>query len=408
MKLLTKTNRLSFIWIIPVIIIGSIFCYYMIQYIVYEEADEYLKYEMNRIVAYHNEFEDLPDNHSVVAVIDDKKFDKPHFKDTLILETEDNEMVPYRELYFTIEHKGIHKTILLRHLLVGNDDIFEGTLWIILGLISLITIAFFLMTSYTSQKVWKPFYDTLHKIIHFKTNDPIPVFEKTTIDEFNSLNQTLENLLTKIQNDFQRTKEFNENASHELQTHLSVIRANAELLLHDVDFKNHVTIQKIHQTTLKLSKTQSSLLLLSKIGNQEFSNQDHVNFKESIESSLALFEELIDMREIHVSLSLKDCTTIMDSGLAEIMINNLVKNSVKHNIAKGFITISTNHDKICIENSGTYYTDTPDHLLERFKIGTEGNLGIGLSIVKQICDLYHFKISYRISENNIHQIEIIL
>ena len=115
MKLLTKTNRLSFIWIIPVIIIGSIFCYYMIQYIVYEEADEYLKYEMNRIVAYHNEFEDLPDNHSVVAVIDDKKFDKPHFKDTLILETEDNEMVPYRELYFTIEHKGIHKTILLRH-----------------------------------------------------------------------------------------------------------------------------------------------------------------------------------------------------------------------------------------------------------------------------------------------------
>lgn len=408
MKLLTKTNRLSFIWIIPVIIIGSIFCYYMIQYIVYEEADEYLNYEMNRIVAYHREFQDLPDNHSVVAVMDDLKFDKPHFKDTLILETEDNEMVPYRELYFTIEHKGIHKTILLRHLLVGNDDIFEGTLWIIVGLILLITIAFLLMTSYTSHKVWKPFYDTLFKIIHYKTNDPLPVFEKTTIDEFKSLNQTLENLLNKIQNDFKRTKEFNENASHELQTHLSVIRANAELLLHDIDFKNHQIVQKIHQTTLKLSKTQSSLLLLSKIGNQEFRNQDVVNFKDTIESSLHFFTELIEMREIQVSLSLMDCTTIMDSGLADIMINNLIKNAVKHNIDRGFISVDTKNNRLCFENSGIYYTDSPDHLLERFQIGTEGNLGIGLSIVKQICDLYHFKISYRISENNVHQIEIIL
>lgn len=408
MKLLTKTNRLSFIWIIPVIIIGSSFCYYMIQYIVYEEADEYLKYEMNRIVAYYNEFEDLPDNHSVVTIIDDLKYDKPKFKDTLILETEDNEMVPYRELYFTIQHKGIYKTILLRHLLVGNDDIFEGTIFIIIGLILLITSAFLFMTNYTSQKVWKPFYDTLHKIVGYKTNDSIPNFEKTSIDEFNSLNQTLENLLNKIQSDFKRTKEFNENASHELQTHLSVIRANSELLLNDADFKNHQIIEKIFQTTLKLSRTQSSLLLLSKIGNQEFSNQDRVNFKESIDSSLALFMELIHIRKINLELSLKDCFTIIDSGLAEILINNLIKNAVKHNIEGGFISISTTTNTICIENSGNYYTQFPNQLMERFQTGYQGNMGIGLAIVKQICDLYNFKIFYNISENNVHRFEIIL
>ncbi len=54
---------------------------------------------------------------------------------------------------------------------------------------------------------------------------------KSKIDEFNVLNSTIENLLVKIDSDFKRNKEFNENLSHELQTQLAIIRTTTENII---------------------------------------------------------------------------------------------------------------------------------------------------------------------------------
>jgi signal transduction histidine kinase len=95
----------------------------------------------------------------------------------------------------------------------------------------------------------------------------------------------------------------------------------------------------------------------------------------------------------------------MDTGLAEIMINNLLKNAVKYNIQDGFISIILTQSSLIIKNSGLPFSGNPGTLLERFAIGEKGNLGIGLSIVKQICELYNFNISYHI-DNSIHELNI--
>ena len=69
------------------------------------------------IVTYHSTYNDLPDFHKVASIIEGVSHPVPVFKDTLLLEPADNEMVPYRELHFTINHKGTDFTLVLRHLL---------------------------------------------------------------------------------------------------------------------------------------------------------------------------------------------------------------------------------------------------------------------------------------------------
>lgn len=387
--------------------VGSIFSFYMIKYIVYEETDEHLTYEMERLVEYHSKNSDLPEYHKVTNIIEGLKLNEPVFKDTLILELRDNEMIPYRELCFSINHENKDFTLVLRQLLPGNDDIIEGALLMMLGLLLLISLFLILVVNLISGKLWLPFFETLGILSKYQLTETVPEFSKSNIDEFNKLNRTIEELLQKIVYDYIRTKEFNENASHELQTHLSVIRLNAEKLLntYQADDNSLEHLRSIINAASKLSVAQKSLLLLSKIGNLEYNRNTNLNLAEVINNSLALFQEAIAIRSIKVNLMLEDCVVFIDGGLAEIMVNNLLKNAVKHNTQDGYIAIQLSQNNLMIENSGLAFYDNPNTLFERFTTGKTGNLGLGLAIVKQICEVYNYKISYVI-DGGVHKIQI--
>jgi signal transduction histidine kinase len=89
-----------------------------------------------------------------------------------------------------------------------------------------------------------------------------------------------------------------------------------------------------------------------------------------------------------------------------VLVNNLVKNAVKHNVQQGYISIHLNKKSLEIENSGLPHSGNPEIMFRRFAKGENGNSGIGLAIVKEICHLYNFKISYQIQET-IHKISIL-
>ena len=408
MKLIKRTYVLTVFWILPIIVAGSIFSFYMIKYIIYEETDEFLTYEMQRLINYHAENQALPDYHKVADILDETRYEVPVFRDTLMLEPGDNEMVPHRELYFTIDHRGKPVTIVLRHLLPGKDDIIQGTILIVSGLILLVSLVLFLMVNHISGRIWKPFYRTLDTLTSYKISDPIPGFSNTSIDEFNTLNKTAGALLKQITSDYKRIKEFNENASHELQTHLAMIRANAEKLLNDVDRSalEADKLQMIYNATVKLSQVQRSLLLLSRIGNREYRNNVELDMAEKVRQALELFSEPITLRGITIETALEPVRLNMDEGLAEILVTNIVKNAVKHNVDKGYISIFLTKEQLIIENAGSAYSGSPENLMERFTTGDSGNIGIGLAIVKQICEVHAYRLSYRIKNSSIHIISI--
>lgn len=114
----------------------------------------------------------------------------------------------------------------------------------------------------------------------------------------------------------------------------------------------------------------------------------------------------MEIRGIRLITRVEACPLRMDPGLAEILVTNLVKNAVKHNVEGGFIEVALSRRELVIANSGHPFEGDPSGLMERFVKGTHGNMGIGLAIVKQICDLHQMEITYTITEKTRHTLKI--
>jgi len=408
MKLINKTYLNTVYYLIPAMLLASIFTFYIFQYVDYEEVDEHLSYEMERLISYHKIHNDLPENRPSIQIFHDLLITEPYFSDTLILEPADDELMTYRQIHFSIEHEGQSFGIVLQHILLGTDDIWQGTMIIVSGhLIILILVMFFTLT-HQNQFLWKPFYKTLHILSQHKVLRAIPKFEKSYIDEFDLLNEKLNELLRKIASDFRNQKEFTENVTHELQTQLSIMRSNTNNLLNteSVTDQQFQLIQKLNKSLLNLQQNQKSLALLSQISNQEYDKNESVNIEPVISQVVEQFEELIRLRNISLKTETISKTIVADKGLILILINNLVKNAVKHNVDNGFININLTHQSFLIQNSGLAFKGESKALIERFEKSKTGNTGIGLAIVKHICDTYSFGLDYSIIDTDTHQVEI--
>lgn len=411
MKLIRKTIRFTGLVLMPVTILGAVFIYFYIRTISFSEADEYLTFEMQRIQRFYQINNDLPsDLYKINRIYSDSVYQNAIFRDTTIVDPVNDEKIQFRELIFSVtsspESDSII-TIALRQALLGRNDVARGSIYIIFAVLGMFTISVLMVMNLVAGKIWQPFFKTLDVLKNYKVQDSVPAFQQSDIDEFNLLNHTISKMLDQMSGDYQRTKEFNENAAHELQTQLALIRSAHEELLNTLPSGSEWIQEagKAHSAASKLTHIQKSLLLLSKIANKEFDKNNNVYLSEIIASVLKDFEEVIELRKIYVNVKLDKSNVVMDVGLAIVLITNLIKNSVKHNKLGGMINIELKNSNLSLVNSGELYDGDPTELLNRFSSGGSESMGLGLAIVKQICDLYGFELNYTIDQDS-HQIEI--
>ena len=168
-------------------------------------------------------------------------------------------------------------------------------------------------------------------------------------------------------------------------------------------------IQVIQDETRRLSKLNQSLLLLTKIDNQQFQETEPVDLGIIITKRLDNYEELIASKEISLTRNIKSpFILLMNEILAEVLVSNLITNAIKHNTKNGSIHITLQEKQLAVSNTGSPLTTDPDILFERFKKDKAGStsLGLGLSIVKKICDQYNFTVRYD-STKSIHTLTIL-
>lgn len=147
--------------------------------------------------------------------------------------------------------------------------------------------------------------------------------------------------MQKAGQDYVLLKEFTENASHELQTPLAVIRSKLELLMqYNLDEPQSRAIQSAGEALKSLVRLNKSLLLLAKIQNHQYDEKEEVDFKKAITDNLSAFEELFAAKGIMVEPALKEVPLQMNADLTNVLLSNLLSNAVKHNVAGGKIGIS--------------------------------------------------------------------
>ncbi|MCF6243254.1 MAG: HAMP domain-containing histidine kinase [Bacteroidales bacterium] len=334
------------------------------------------------------------------------------FEDTLIYDNIQKRYIPYRELsFYTVDNEKEVYHVHFYKSLIESDFLIEKVAMIVTLMVVIFLLAVYFLYRYFFRQIWADFFITIEKIEQFDISSPeIIDFPESMIVEFNRLNDVLKKMTERILNDFNGLKEFTANLSHEIQTPLAVIKSKNELILQNENApKNLLKLSVDIQAQIsRLSRLIKAISLLAKIDNRQFTNEEEVNLRLIIKHILDGFQDILELKLIHVNtIYQSEPDLLMNKELAELMLLNLIKNAVNHNILNGKIDIELSKDKLLIQNTGKLIDANPEKYFARFvKANPESeSLGIGLSLVKKICDLYGFDIRYAY-RNNLHIIEI--
>ena len=209
--------------------------------------------------------------------------------------------------------------------------------------------------------------------------------------------------------DYGAVKEFMENMTHEVQTPLAVINSKIERCLQDENLSEEqaILLSDAAKSVNKLFHINKGLTLLSKLENKQFNNAVDINLKSLIQERINYFSDFIENKKITLNQNYQeDITIVMKLSLAEILIDNLIKNAIQHNYNNGAISISVEQHKLKIANTGDVPKAPTTSYFNRFySQKPHQSLGLGLSIIKKIVEYYDYKISYAYQEE-MHTITI--
>ena len=329
------------------------------------------------------------------------------FSDTLLFNPEANKYALYRQLGFVKKINNQSYYIQIFKPLEETDQLIVRIVMIMNLLMILIIIALLVANRYTSRQGWKVFYDTIEKINNYDVNSHETFsLNQSDIKEFADLNRVLLTMTERIKNDYFNLKEYIENASHEIQTPLAIINSKMELLLQagDMKEKQYKMVADAYEASIRLSRLDKTLILLAKIENRQFPDSKPVNPATMINDQLESLEDLILSKKIRLIKKLDDLVTVpMNPYLTEILLVNLIKNAIRHNVTGGDLIIELSKSRLRIANSGPPLKMDPEMLFKRFQKSSASpeSLGLGLAIVQKICDMYGFRVGYSY-QNELH------
>ncbi len=417
MKLISKSILYYLIFSLPLLVIACLFSYYLIRSELRDGTDEILQREEASAEHLINSSKIMgssilfPDSLFVIKTVP-FHVNSILYADTSIYDKLENETVGYRILNSYYNYNKTTYLITISKPMLEENELMEGLISSLFVVICFLMLSFLFVNLVISKWLWKSFYNTISLLNEYdlKTNKKL-ILSSSNIKEFKELNETLAKMTDKIYADFTRQKEFTENASHELQTPLAVIRSKIELLIQSDNLKENEmeNIQMIESTVNKLSSLNKALLLLVKIENHQFNELDELSLQITMEKILSNFENLITDKNILISKEYTDDSSVkMNPQLLDILLTNLLQNAIRHNFKGGFIKIGISKNILTIANTGEDLKINSIELFERFKKGanSQESLGIGLAIAKSIADIYKIDISYSY-EINCHIFKIV-
>ncbi len=272
-------------------------------------------------------------------------------------------------------------------------------------LITLVTDYFF------SNFLLKPFYSIIDKKINLVDDPSHYNYENipTSTDDFKILDNSVNALMKKINTLFDLEKQFIANVSHELLTPISVLSTRFENMLNTADIpeEHENKIYASLKTLNRLKLIINSLLLISKVENNQYLKSEALSIQQEIEDIYEDLEDRIADKNIayHLNLS-SDFQFIGNKALIHTLLMNIINNAIKYNVENGFITITGknigNHYSLTIEDGGLgMKKELLDNAFDRFKRGNteENGFGLGLAIVQSIAKFHHITVEIQSEEH---------
>ena len=280
-----------------------------------------------------------------------------------------------------------------------NKTLQKTALYVLMGLIALTLLIDLIFTRILIRPLGLIIKSKLiNRKFPFKDySPPVP----TSTQDFKYLDESLILLMDQINEAFEKEREFTANASHELMTPIGILQNKMENLLGDENLPESVVLKIIEmmKTLSRLKKISNSLLLISRIENQQFVKSASVQPSLIINEVLEEINHRLLEQEIELKLALKIDQTLkqVNQDLLFQLFYNLINNAIKYNVYQGSILITDSYTpenaySIIIQDTGIGIAEEElDFIFDRFRktnLSENVGYGLGLSIVKSIA-LYH-------------------
>lgn len=406
-------SRISLTLIILLTVWASLFYFIVVEEIV-DETDDALEDLSENIITRALAGESLPSNDNgtnnsfyLTEITKEYAEQSPtlRYYDEMVFIHTKNETEPARILktifsdsedrYFelTVAIPTIEKSDLQHAILFWIVILYLALLFVIIGLNYLI-----LQTSF------KPLYKLLDWLENFSVGKKfVEPNIQTKVTEFEKLNTAIVRSSYRNIELYEQQKSFIGHASHELQTPLAVCYNRLEMLSEDPIFeeKQLEEILKTKQSLEYAIKLNKTLLLLTKIENEQFPETIEIDVNSLIKKLIRDYQEVYSNRRISVSLQEETLLKLqMNETLAHILFGNILKNAFFHNYSEGEILIQIKSKSVIFSNTGAEENLSEQVIFSPFYKGTpkEGSTGLGLTLSKSICRLYKMDIIYKFND----------
>lgn len=297
--------------------------------------------------------------------------------------------------------------------ILERDDMVEAMLWY-LGALFLL---FLICTSIGIQLVLKGVFRPLHRLLDWlhciqPGKEVPPLDNPTKIREFRQLSDAALDMGNRSYKAYEEQKQFIENASHELQTPLAIVRGKVELLAESEGMTEQQMEQldEIYATLGRAVRLNKSLLLLSRIENGQYTEMEDVSVDEILDELLPDLMDIYEHKQVRLIRKREEQPFIIrcNHSLAQILVSNLVKNSLLHNREEGELQVLTTPTSLVIKNTGDVPLDG-EKLFRRFYHGMDGkkdSTGLGLAIARSIALSSLLKLTYE-WQNGMHAFRLV-
>jgi len=411
MKLAQRYNRANLITSFIILTITGAIYYIAIHFILTGKLDKDLVIEEKEIEAYARKYGKLlsPGDFLHQKVTYQKLYRGQNVERNFFYSSfyngQEKEFEPGRSLITSIDLHGKHYLVTISKSRAESEDLIQLIFMITLAVTILLLVTLMLINKFVLQRIWSPFYSTLAmmKAFNIAQKEQIKV-QPTKIDEFNELNDSASAMADRVRKDYKELKSFTDNAAHEMMTPLAIINSKLDTLLQTGTFSvaQGAVIEDIYTAIGKLIKLNQSLLLIAKIENNLIADLQDIDMQQLLSYKASQFQELFEKDRLALKRELQPLKVKMSRHLADILLNNLFANAIRHNHSGGNIEVILKAGALTISNTGISQ-ELDNQLFERFsKSAASEGTGLGLAICKQICMLNGFTIDYQYLENRHH------
>lgn len=273
-------------------------------------------------------------------------------------------------------------------------------------LVFIILITFLTDLQYT-RKLLQPLdfiTNKLKGISNPSTFDKTPA--RTSTSDFKNLDNTIRDLMAKIDELFQKEKEITVNISHELLTPISVLRSKLEniLIKKEIEDDIAVKIEESLKTLYRLQSLVNSLLLIARLESRQYLREDSFSVKKVLQEIISEIHPVSEDARILLKEELEEDYKFEKANRSLIfsMFYNVINNAVKNTYAGGEVLVKSFHYEknfvVTITDTGKGMTeDQTSNLFSRFRSKSRTSAGdgtgIGLAISKSIADFHGIEIS---------------